>query len=671
MDTKIFSIPFIVRSAKSDYACPDGEIAAAVNMRFNNGSLQADNRGAANRLPPIIDSPFIDGELQKPPLPEVEFALLKSVVEGWHIHSDMLPSKIMDAPATGKDDNPTEHDWGTRAMEALGDFETTATGQNLFIHPFFVMSAYRLADGSHLCPSPPILMIPNSGAPMIAGSADYNVATMQMSIVAAACRLQWRIKMPELPEEWHRRITHLNIFVSLPVALYDPKGGTKGYHRVECKNFTHCIDASGNADEHRIHSSQILQCWQPSPIDDATVTKNILQTDSFFLISELPLDSLSTLTDFENVTFNRGGLPILTSMEIYTPDFAHLSDVTAGGHTLFSGRITAWDLKLTPPAPLPLPLSTPYSNTSANTPRWVFHPDPYAGRYPYTWGSSSYSLPLRRHPKMKGSFYWRGFATSASPNEELTVIQDSISEQPTLNLPGGVWRSAKGRYRLFPDNGQMMLHVRQIIAICRAFRASGLVATTAPTAYAFTSEGVFLLKEMEDGTFRDAGLICAYRLRDASSLELLPTGIRFVTDEGEVIVIEGTKVAPCDEVEAVSEEDDSWKEFIPEEWGGGDVDSMAFSNRGVFVTRPLKLGNAEGRKRLRAVCIRGSHIPDEIYVAIYGSSNLTKWTRLVLTNRAILSGLWAPSCRFFRVAIMLPLQSEVCLDGIAIKVATQ
>ncbi|MBD5358103.1 MAG: hypothetical protein HDR88_14055 [Bacteroides sp.] len=666
MDSKTYFIPFKARSGKSDYACSDGEIAGAINLYFQNGSLKTGNNNNTHRLPPSSDMPFINGVLQKPPLQEVEFTLVKGVVDGWHIHSDMLPSKIMAVPSVGKNETPDEHDWDIRAMEALADFELAAKRQNLFTQPFFVMTAWRLADGSHLCPSPPMLMIPNSGAPMVEGSTDFSVDTMKMSLVASACRLQWRVKIPDMPENWNSIVTHLDIFVSSPIALYDPKGTAKGYHRVECKNFTHCVDSDGNAGEHRIHSSVIVQGWQIPAIDDAIVTQNILSIDSFFLISRIPTSQLSATIDFENVKFNCGGLPILSSMESYVPDFAHLSDVMAEGQTLFSGIITAWNLHITPPLPLPLSLSTPYTNTSTHMPRWVFHPDPEAYSYPYIWGSFTHSLPLCQHPKMRGSFYWRGFDPSATIESDTADIQNNLSESRPLDLPGGVWRSVKGSCLLFPDNRLMRLDVRQVIAVCRAFRASGLVATTSPTAYAFTSEGVFLLKEMDDGTFRDAGLICGYRLRDASSLELLPTGVRFVTDNGEIVVIEGTKVSLCSDVEAVSDEDDSWKKFIPEEWNFNDANSPTIGNCGIVVTRPLKLTTTEDRKHLRSISIIGTGMSESVSMAIYGSLDLTRWQRIALADRSTVTGIWGAAYRFFRVAIKIFFQDDISVEGIVI-----
>ena len=664
---KTYSISLKARSAASDYACPDGEIAGAVNLRFCNGALvPLEGDDAAHRLPSSLDSPFQDGVMQKPPLPEVEFALLKDVVSGWHIHSDMLPSKIADAPSVGKDETLGESDWGEKALEVIAEYEEDCSRENLFTQPFFAMTAYRLADGSHICPSPPILMIPNSGPFMVEGSSDFTVPTMKMNVVASACRLQWRVKMPELPELWRKEITHLDVFVSQPIMLYNPKGKAKGCHRMECGNFTHSIDSSGDAGEHTVHAGVIVQGWKMEEVDEATVARTVTQTNSFHLISETPVKGFSSLSEFQDVKFNRGGLPTLSSLEAYTHDFAHLSEVTAEGCSFFSGRVTAWNLTLTPPSPLPASQTAPYSSNQTSVPRWVFVPDPDAKSYPFSSEGERYVLPLRRHSVMRGAFYWGGLGRSDSANFETDDGQDSYSSASCRNMPGGVWRSEKGNPWLFPDSLLMELHVGEVIAVCRAFRASGLVATTSPTAYAFTSEGVFLLKEMDDGTFRDAGLICGYALRDASSLELLPKGVRFVTVDGEVIVIEGTKVSVSEDVEAVSEEDDSWKDFIPKEW---EIDGADFTLAGgwcAFATRPIKLSDAECWKQLRRVALRGVFDKDAVSMAVYGSTDLCCWRRIVLADRSQIGGLWSTRSRFFRLAVKARLHEGRSLQALSI-----
>ena len=194
---------------------------------------------------------------EMPGAPPVEFALKKSVLGGWHIHPDMLPSQIVEQG------EPTGDGWGMKAAQLLDDFGREVTEAGLFAEPFFALAAYRLADGSHILPSPPVLMTPNSGVPIVSGSADFSVATMKMSVAAAVCALQWRVKPQESLSRWAGVISHLDIFISRPVSLSAP-GGMRALHRTECKNFTHCIDADAHAGEHRVWSDTIVQGWAPA-----------------------------------------------------------------------------------------------------------------------------------------------------------------------------------------------------------------------------------------------------------------------------------------------------------------------------------------------------------------------------------------------------------------------
>lgn len=664
LSSESFSISLKPRSGKSDFACPDGEVAGVANLRFSAGTLVPCQHDSPDRLPPSEDSPFRDGMLQRPPLCRVEFALRKSILEGWHIHPDQLPSKIVNSPNVGKDVVPVESDWGNVAAALVDDFEADCKGSNLFSQPFFALSAYRLADGSHFCPSPPMLMIPNSRSFMVEGSSDFSVPTMKMSVLGAVCRLQWRVTAPALPENWRNVVTHLDIFISDAISLRDIKAGAKGYHRVECDNFTHCIDEEGVAGEHTVSSGMIVQGWKMAAVDDAIVARSVMHTDSFHLISEIPIENVVTSAEFADVAFNRGGLSILSSLETFTPDFAHLAEVGTAGHASFSGRVTAWNLTVTPPSPYPPHLVAPYSNDSVSFPRWIFHPDPDCRKFCLPSGGRKYAVAMRRHPVLMGSFYWGGFGQSASENFREIDSQDIPDDTHVVNLPGSIWRSQKGSRRLFPDSLLMHLHVGEVIAVCRAFRASGLVATTSPTAYAFTTEGVFLLKEMDDGTFRDAGLICAYRLRDAGSLELLPKGVRFVTVDGEVVVMEGTKVTLSEDVESVGDKDYSWKDFIPEEW---NIEGGGFSPNGgwcAFVTRPIKLSGAEDWKQLRRVALHGLFDKDKVSMAVYCSADLCCWHKTVVADRSRIEGLWSPRSRYFRIAVKANLSAGHSLQAL-------
>lgn len=327
MKGKIYSIPLRLRSDKSDYSCADGEIAGSLNLQFINGSLTGDlltggNSGTSNS----------DSEL---PPPAMEFALRQGIVPGWHIHPDMLPSRIMDAPSVGKDTTPTESDWGLRAMQVIDAFEEDAARHNLFMQPFLVIAAWRLSDGSHVSPTKPMMMIPNSGAPVVERSADFTVPTMKMSVIEAACSLQWKLKIdgeaifpkspilnanPKLP------IAGIDIFVSEPISLYDPKEPAKGYHRFECTNFTRSIGADGSDGDRLIYGDTIVQGWKAPALEAGYVAYKFNRIKTFRKIAGIDVTDFAPSGDFREVMMDDGSLRVLWALDGYAPEFTIDSD---------------------------------------------------------------------------------------------------------------------------------------------------------------------------------------------------------------------------------------------------------------------------------------------------------------------------------------------------------
>ncbi len=615
---------------------------------------------------------------EMPGAPPVEFALKKSVLGGWHIHPDMLPSQIVEQG------EPTGDGWGMKAAQLLDDFGREVTEAGLFAEPFFALAAYRLADGSHILPSPPVLMTPNSGVPIVSGSADFSVATMKMSVAAAVCALQWRVKPQESLSRWAGVISHLDIFISRPVSLSAP-GGMRALHRTECKNFTHCIDAYAHAGEHRVWSDTIVQGWAPRPVDEAALASAIAGVTSFHKIGEVAAESLCGMEEFSDVKFNCGSLSSLESLEAYTPGYAVHSPVAASACGVCSGRLMLWDFTLSPPPAPTFSESVAYGGESGFTPRWLFHPDPDARTCTLRHGGDEITLPLRRHPSLRGSCYWGGYGER---NDE---AEPDKPDSPAVNLParqwgdietgswsGGVWRSARRNPFVMPDSLLMRLDVERVIAVCRAFRSSGLVAATSPTAYAFTSEEIFLLKESDDGTFKDAGLISTHRLRDAGSVTVGGRSVEFVTDSGEVMRIEGTVVKSGGAESGTG---------VSGTGSGSGAVCLRASGEGMieFTTRPLKPGGRESWKRLRAVALRISRENEEVSLSgerrggdgvngvagselsVYGSRDLMGWSHVATGRGVAIRGRWPGYWRFFKIKARVSPAAGMAVEGIAMR----
>lgn len=674
MKTKYLSIPFRRITSLNDTTCHDGEIAAANGVEIsdsssiptidnenpgngsNNGNPSVDNENTGNGSNteyPSYGNSFTfekDYSPSLPPAPDIQFSLLKTTLPGWHIHCDILPAMTVES------DVKTSSAWGDKAMETLAVFRQSAMETNLFTEPFLVMAAWRTIDGHHLMPTPPVLMIPNSGPLMVAGSVDFAIQSMEMKIVAAVCRLQYKLRRDERLREWSDRLTHLDILMSKPLSLFNPKG-IMGIARQKVSDcFTHSTHPdSGEAGEQPVSVDRYPQTWIAPLSSGYSLMTDLISIGGFHIVSEIPFAKLMDMKEFGDVEFNRGNIvDVLAGKEIQ-PDFSQLSKVTAKGKTEFSGRSTLFDLTLSTPAYESLEKSCALvSDYNTYSPRWIFHPDPDATEFCFTSPSGQrLSIPLSKHPSLYGSYFYGGLASVCLSPGATDSISNGIK---TKNIPSAVWRSVKGNGLVLTDKLLMKLDVGRVIAVCRAFRASGLVATTAPTAYAFTDEGVFLIKEQDDGTFRDAGLITGYILKDIDSLILLPNGVKFTTSGNQTVSIVGTSI------KNLSGETSSSTSVA----GGSPVTLLGTGSEACIETRPLKLNDPEGLKRIRKVTLRGVFQPKEVEMSLYGSRDLQKW--FLIGKRKGGAEVAPPDSlfRFFKVGVKTVLQESDSLHALGV-----
>ena len=90
---KRYAIPFRPASSRSDFACNDGEVSIADNLiaDFSESSENSESSGCSENSGSSEDSGGV--RMTMPPAPEAEFRLKYDVLDGWHIHPDMLPEE--------------------------------------------------------------------------------------------------------------------------------------------------------------------------------------------------------------------------------------------------------------------------------------------------------------------------------------------------------------------------------------------------------------------------------------------------------------------------------------------------------------------------------------------------------------------------------------------------
>ncbi len=109
----------------------------------------------------------------------------------------------------------------------LNSFITEAAHNGRFTQPFFIRYALRMFDGSHIMHSAPVLMIPNSSAPILPyivnSDSSSGLFSAQTRIYHKACALFFRILTDSI-SQWSDIITHIDFYVSTPIYTFDQSG---------------------------------------------------------------------------------------------------------------------------------------------------------------------------------------------------------------------------------------------------------------------------------------------------------------------------------------------------------------------------------------------------------------------------------------------------------------
>lgn len=119
-------------------------------------------------------------------------------------------------------------------MGALNKFLVEASSVNRFVQPLMLRWALRLFDGSYVHHSAPVLMVPNSAAPVIMygepSTADGAIS-LPLTIIGRECSLMFRLSGLSQLLKWKDIVRSVDVFVSAPVYTYDQSGSIGSFHR--------------------------------------------------------------------------------------------------------------------------------------------------------------------------------------------------------------------------------------------------------------------------------------------------------------------------------------------------------------------------------------------------------------------------------------------------------
>ncbi len=364
----------------------------------------------------------------------------------------------------------SETDTVTRAVFA--DFKdavaTQAEGRGYWHSPFFVRYALRLNDGTHILPSPPVLMLPSLMPPMIKASAvggtgDEAVMTLDASGMSYFA-LRYRLSSFR-PAALGPYVTAIDVFAteSVPTYAETPASGSivsylsvvKGTSLYGTHNrgraaqtpiFAGQWSASGDdyADRYVGDDELSMDVWRIAP--NASLISSLLSLKDFHLIGSIPVSGAVANGSFTSLAVcdtSASALAAQPGLEADEADTARRimpsvlwSDgtrmVAAGGQIalpkpwpLAAG--TAFCGNALDPSYMPLTV-TAYSRSFADDgyastecvsaisprysladafPHYLYCADPGVYKIELRQGENAWNLPMRRHPSMPGA-YWIG-----------------------------------------------------------------------------------------------------------------------------------------------------------------------------------------------------------------------------------------------------------------------
>ena len=235
MVNKIFDIPFRSFSTDSDFVCMDGEVA----MMAGSGLSSGENTGKTT-----------------PPVPDIDFALTREVLAGWHAMADNFPAKTLTAT------EPTMEYWNKLASQLLGRFQSEAASQKMFVSPFYVTAVWKTKDGIYLSPTEPLLMIPNSEVPAVTTDSDVKKEELEFRIAAAVCGLKFRMRAPEILRDFVGEIVSLEIMTSEPLYNYHNFPTALPTRNLNTESYCRSLDPeTGEITDQRVCTATLDNAW--------------------------------------------------------------------------------------------------------------------------------------------------------------------------------------------------------------------------------------------------------------------------------------------------------------------------------------------------------------------------------------------------------------------------
>lgn len=488
----------------------------------------------------------------------------------------------------------------TAIMGSVMDFiNVYSYEQKQFIFPFFVRYGLRMVDNTVIKQSAPVLMIPNSGiVPACAitrlrsNTSEEGTALSNLSMMAYACKLHYRINNADDFEKWKSLIVGIDIAVSAP--LYRIDEGVlwnKSVNHFKVRHIENLKESYGILNEQKriLLEEEDLKgelntdygIIIPSK-PESTYLDELISTSVFYTIAQYDFTELKNESE---VNMDSVNLKTLTTLPQMTDDIASHSQYTAEDIFVYNKRLHLANIKETLTAGLSelspvrdsynylyriivkgvadgqeytvatewkkgniLDASYIYANVKGAL-KAIIH---YGGFNIFGDKTTRYfkkELSLKPHPRLAGAYYtcypssiYNGYLDLGEPLSDEEREKDYATMPHTLNGVDKIIQSNVGNPFVFSGELQRSIGTGEIKKVSTAAKAlsSGTQHGAFPLI-CFADDGVWHLKVNSDGTYSTPNPTSRDILTNTGSVVQLDSAVVFATDRG-LMKIDGSSV---------------------------------------------------------------------------------------------------------------------------------
>ena len=315
--------------------------------------------------------------------------------------------------ATNNDDNDNNSDAnGDRTATIVMNLTNLVMGainkfivqqgsdKNRFVMPFLVRYAYRMFDNTHIMHSVPVLMIPNSKAPVVWWRPDSSIQGRHSTeksyarrepyvyarVSAMTSKLMMRkVNIPADLWKWRDVIQGIDIYVSQPLYTFKQDEPVYGWDKMWSNNTTTTANNwksyyhDGNIEEYNVSGEMPIYAqrqwynvqskvysnkwYEPKykftikERTEAEIAKDVKECSTFFKVASLRMEKLvweedgviktstnANISRMEEVEMEEGLLNSLTSQEKLDDDYKSHYSKSAKATYIYNNRLNLGDV---------------------------------------------------------------------------------------------------------------------------------------------------------------------------------------------------------------------------------------------------------------------------------------------------------------------------------------